>query len=523
MSASLKWMISALLAVVLASPAAHAQERPAFTQAELDQMLAPIALYPDSLLSQMLMAATYPLEIVQAARWTRSNPHLGGEDAVRAVESMDWDPSVKSLVAFPQVVQRMDEDLQWTQRLGEAFIAQEPQVMETIQGLRRRAAAVGNLDSGEQVRVISDGGDILIEPARPEVVYVPYYNPTVVYGAWWWPAYPPVYWAPWPGYVYSGYAPGFLWGSGIAIRLGFFFGHFDWSHRHVLVVPRYYRRPADVVVDRHVTVIHRGAPAPAVRWRHDARHRRGVPFRHVDLRGEHRHGRSLDRDARVEHRVPGAAPLVPPRFDDRPGGFRGERRARVNVDRGAPPPQPMTPSAPSDGRRSGEAARLPPAAARSAPQTPVQAVPPSAGVTPPMVRSDARPAGSAFRGSDEQTRYTVPTPVPVVPRKMERRGHEPPPAAMREEARSPQPRSSFDAPNPRGEARALGARFHDSERQYRRPPPAPAPVARAIERREAGRPMARPPASLGGAVPSAGNSHRRGEVRHRGERGAAFR
>ena len=110
-------------------------------QAELDQMLAPIALYPDALLSQVLMAATYPIEVVEAARWSRANPGLQGDDAVRAVQNEDWDPSVKSLVAFPQILQRMDEKLEWTRSLGDAFLAQEPQMMDQVQQLRQRAEA----------------------------------------------------------------------------------------------------------------------------------------------------------------------------------------------------------------------------------------------------------------------------------------------------------------------------------------------------------------------------------------------
>src|SRR5882762_6207511 len=152
------------------------QSRPAFTQQELDQMLAPIALYPDSLLSQIFMASTYPLEVVEAARWSRANPGLKGEEAVNAVEQKDWDASVKSLAAFPQVLAMMDQHLEWTARLGDVFIAQEPQVMETVQSLRQKAYAAGNLRSTEQVTVYEQGDAYAIEPARPEVVYVPYYD-----------------------------------------------------------------------------------------------------------------------------------------------------------------------------------------------------------------------------------------------------------------------------------------------------------------------------------------------------------
>ena len=247
MKTFLKSVVAGLLAVLLTAPAAFGQERRAFSPEELDQMLAPVALYPDALLSQVLMAATYPLEVVQAARWSRANPQLKGQDAARAVEPMDWDPSVKSLVAFPQILHRMDEQLDWTQRLGEAFLDQEPHVLDAIQGLRQRAERAGNLRSNEQMRVTRQDEHILIEPAQPQVVYVPYYNPAVVYGPWWWPAYPPVYWGAPPGYyAWPAYAPGFFWGTGIAISWGFFFGHADWHHRHVNVVHAYPHRPARI-------------------------------------------------------------------------------------------------------------------------------------------------------------------------------------------------------------------------------------------------------------------------------------
>src|SRR5260221_6349096 len=265
-----------LLVLLVSASVAFAQPPPAprnaaATQQELDQMLAPIALYPDSLLSQIFMASTYPLEVVEAARWSRANPALTGQQAVDAVGERDWDASVKSLAAFPQVLAMMDQHLEWTARLGDVFIAQEPQVMETVQSLRQKAYEAGNLRSTEQATVYQQGDAYAIEPARPEVVYVPYYDPRVAYGSWWWPAYPPVYWAPWPGYyVYPGFA--FGWGTGVVVRSGFFFGGCDWRRRHVTVV--------------NVTVVNRpgvvGRPAgtgqPVV-WQHRPGHPRGVPYR----------------------------------------------------------------------------------------------------------------------------------------------------------------------------------------------------------------------------------------------------
>lgn len=285
-----------LLLLLLCTPVAFAETmqdqpaQPAFSQQELDQMLAPIALYPDALLSQVLMAATYPLEIVQAARWSRANPGLKGDQAVKAAERNDWDPSVISLTAFPQILTMMDEKLDWTARLGDAFLAQQPQVMDTVQNLRQMAIEAGNLRSNDQIRVEPQGQTIVIVQAAPQIVYVPYYDPTVVYGPWWWDDYPPVFWNPWPGYYQRpGFATGFFWGSGISISGGFFFGTFDWPHRHVNIVNvhnYYYSNYANRHYgnrenhSRKVDSARNSRPdgAPHV-WQHDPGHRRGVAYR----------------------------------------------------------------------------------------------------------------------------------------------------------------------------------------------------------------------------------------------------
>lgn len=248
----------------------HPQAQHIYSQPELDQMLAPVALYPDPLLSQVLMAATYPLEVAEAARWSRANPGLQGDDAVRAAQDEDWDPSVQSLVAFPQILERMDENPDWTRRLGEAFLAQEPHVMDTVQQLRRRAQAAGNLQSDERIHVQQQDQAIEIQPISPQYVYVPYYDPLVVYGPWWWPAYQPIAWSPWPGYARPyrpGVSVGFWWGQPIGLSVGFFFGNFDWHRRHVRVVhptAYYYRLP--VAVNRAVVLTPH-------RWRHEPRRR----------------------------------------------------------------------------------------------------------------------------------------------------------------------------------------------------------------------------------------------------------
>ena len=157
--------------------------------------MAPIALYPDSLFAQVLMAATYPLDIVMADRWVKANPGIKDKALEDALQKQQWDPAVKSIVVFPQVLTMMSEKLDWTQKLGDAFLAQEKDVMATAQALRAKAASEGNLKDSKEQKVITEKVEsttiIKIEPTNPEVVYVPTYNPTVVYGAWPYPAYPP--------------------------------------------------------------------------------------------------------------------------------------------------------------------------------------------------------------------------------------------------------------------------------------------------------------------------------------------
>ena len=317
------------------------QSRPAFTQQELDQMLAPIALYPDSLLSQILMASTYPLEVVEAARWSKTNPNLKGDQAVQAVAQNTWDPSVKSLVAFPQILMMMDEKLNWMERLGDAFLSQQQEVMDTVQSLRQKASDAGNLKSNDQIRVEQQGQSIVVEPANPQVVYIPYYDPMVMYGPWWWPAYPPVYWAPWPGYFYGPrFGVGFAWGIGIGIGPGFFFGGFNWPYRHISVVNVnnfYY----------HTVNVNRGTI-----WAHDPVHRRGVPYRDVALRQQfsrmsaspesRREFRGHDSSSFVGHSAFGnhqeAHGGLPGRSND-PGGSRSDMRApsRLSLPNGGSP------------------------------------------------------------------------------------------------------------------------------------------------------------------------------------------
>lgn len=234
-------------AAVAGFPAASAQDSTGLSQAEFDQMLAPVALYPDVLLSQVLMASTWPLDVVEAARWSRERPGLEGEAAVEAAADQPWDDSVKALLAFPDLLQRMDEDLEWTRRLGEAFLQDEERVADTVQALRQRAQLAGYPAEETHVRVHREREIIYIEPAVPRVIHVPWYDTRVVYGGWRWPAYPPVYWAPfsWHG-INVVHAPRrFYWGIGIHVAPTFYFGAFDWHRRHVVIVDhrRHFGKP----------------------------------------------------------------------------------------------------------------------------------------------------------------------------------------------------------------------------------------------------------------------------------------
>ena len=189
---SLIWVLVSFLALPGAPLSAAESGGQGFKPEEIDALVAPIALYPDELLSQIFMASTYPLEVVQAGRWARQNQNLKGDALAQALEKQDWDPSVKSLVNFPEVLSKMSDKLDWTQKLGDAFLEQQKEVMDAVQRLRAKAQAAGNLQTTEQQKVIVEEKVIKIEPASPQVVYVPTYNPTVVYGAWPYPAYPPI-------------------------------------------------------------------------------------------------------------------------------------------------------------------------------------------------------------------------------------------------------------------------------------------------------------------------------------------
>src|SRR6266849_2787034 len=202
------------------SPASPAKP----SRKELQQLVAPIALYPDALVAQILAASTYPTEIVEADRWMQRHSDLKGDKLAKEVDKQDWDPSVKAMAQFPSVLENMDKNLSWTSSLGDAYANQPQDVTDAVQAMREQARKAGHLDNNEQEKVTTQGDTIIIEPADPDVVYVPAYDPWLVYGA--------------PIVAYPGWyaVPGIFWGGvGLSFGIGFgigYFGGFGWGWGH---------------------------------------------------------------------------------------------------------------------------------------------------------------------------------------------------------------------------------------------------------------------------------------------------
>ena len=258
-----------------APPPATAPAAPAaapISKEQLEQLLAPIALYPDSLLSQVLMAATYPADVADAAKWVKAHPDSKGDAAVKAVQDQSWDPSVQSLAAFPQVLDMMGGQPDWVQKVGDAFLASSKDVLDAVQRLRQKAQKAGNLKSSEQQKVIVEQEPttqqtiIKVEPAQPETVYVPAYNPTVVYGAWPYPSYPPYYYPPSP-YYYPGaaLATGIAFGIGVA-AVGSIWGGCNWGGGDVNINVNKYN---NINSNRQIS---------NTKFEHNSGNRRGVPY-----------------------------------------------------------------------------------------------------------------------------------------------------------------------------------------------------------------------------------------------------
>jgi len=322
----------ATLVALLAGAAAWADEpeSEAFSRERLHQLLAPIALYPDTVLTHVLIAATYPIEVVQADRWARQHTQLQGQQAVNAADQEDWDPSVRSLVAFPDLLSRMSEDLLWTQEVGEAFLADEEATLDAIQELRAMAWEEGTLKEMEHMEVVREKQYISIQPVRREVVYVPYYNPAVVYGRWHWTDYPPYYWS-----RPISYQGTFYWGYSAPVGDWFYSSGFHWPRRTVVISvnrPYYYH-------SHRQYGYHEGARF----WRHNPHHRRGAHYRHVEVRRQwatpaqqtipNRHYSTRDRQRELNQRLQQRQELI---NNPRQHNVRTEALRNTSGERSAP-------------------------------------------------------------------------------------------------------------------------------------------------------------------------------------------
>ncbi|HJV35889.1 DUF3300 domain-containing protein [Geomonas sp.] len=332
-------LLIALLCLFSLPVTTKAQEGGAqkLSKGELAQLLAPIALYPDELVSQILMASTYPLEVVQADRWAKSHKQSAGDVLAKQLEKEPWDPSVKSLVNFPEVLAKMSEKLDLTTKIGDAFLSQQKDVLDTIQELRQKAYEAGNLKSSKEQKVVVEKETIIIQPANPQVVYVPSYSTTVVYGAWPYPAYPPYYYYPPPPPAYPAYH--FAAGVAVGMAWGYAWGHCNWNSGHV-----------DYNVNQNINInnnINRnkyqgnrgqgGQGGQGGRWQHNPEHRKGVAY--SDRKTAQQYGQSPARSTEARRDARGY------------GGGAGARPS--TADRGALGSRPGAGQSPGAGARPG--------------------------------------------------------------------------------------------------------------------------------------------------------------------------
>jgi uncharacterized protein DUF3300 len=328
------------------SASALAQDAKPFSKEQLDQMTAQVALYPDSLLSQLLMATTYPDEFAQAYQWSKAHPDAKGDEAVKMVENEPWDPSVMSMVGFPEVLITLGDKTDWVKNMGDAFLAQPADVMDSVQRLRAQAQKAGNLKSNEQIKVSTEAAQppttvvqqsapppqvIVIEPAQPSVVYVPAYNPAVVYGVWPYPAYPPYYYPPPPGYWFSRtVAAGIAWGIGIGVTNALW-GGCNWGRGDVNInVNRYNNINTNNRID---------ANSNRTNWNHNPEHRqsayRGGEQTRQNLNGKYEsgnreqyRGKDASRDASRER----ANQTMQSRGIESPSGSARQREQAMSRD-----------------------------------------------------------------------------------------------------------------------------------------------------------------------------------------------
>jgi hypothetical protein len=333
---------SCVLAIALAALPVSAQQAPptlpppgqTLSANQLDDLVANIALYPDELLSQILVASTYPLEVVEAYQFQLKNTGLTGDALTQAVDQQNWDPSVQALVLFPDVLKQLNADVTWTTNLGNAFLAQQQDVMDAVQRMRQQAQQAGKLQSTPQEAVTTDSGDIDIEPTDPDVMYVPVYDPAWIWG-------PPL----WYPYAAWGYPPVGFYGSGVyfgfgpAINVGFYFGagwqgwrgwgwHPGWGNHVVLVNNTFVHQYGFNAV--HVINVHGSTP-----WVHDPEHRAGVPYPTAALRNDFR---GNVRQALAPRAIPEAAPRATPEPARNPAVEPNERFGNREVPQNRPEP-----------------------------------------------------------------------------------------------------------------------------------------------------------------------------------------
>ncbi|HMC75528.1 MAG TPA: DUF3300 domain-containing protein [Vicinamibacterales bacterium] len=292
---------------------------------ELDSLVAPVALYPDPLLAQVLAASTYPLEIVQLQQWLTKHPDLKGEALAAAVEKQNWDPAVQGLAALPDVVKRLGDDIGWTNALGNAFLAQQGDVMDAVQRMRKKASDTGNLKTTEQqkvtTQVVQTKEVIVIQQANPQVIYVPAYNPVVVYGPPIYP-YPPIYYPP-VGYYAAGVAIGF----GVGVAMGAFWGG-GWGYG-----PRWGYGSVHINVNnRYVNHYNRynGSNRYGGNWNHNPAHRGGTPY--ADRNTANRYGGTARGDSMASRQASarqntGASARTQPAAGGTRSGSAGANRA----------------------------------------------------------------------------------------------------------------------------------------------------------------------------------------------------
>ena len=335
---AMRGVVFIILAILVISFGTRAQgfagveQADRFSKEELTQMLSPIALYPDSLLAQILMASTYPLEIVEAERWLSKNKKLEGDALNEALQENDWDTSVKLLCHFPDVLFALSDKLEQTRKLGDTFLGQEDEVMATVQELRHRAYEQENLRTTNEQKIIVEREIIRIEPADPQVVYVPVYDPLYVYGPWWYSAHPPYYWHYPPGYVvrvrYISFRPSVYIGAG-----WFSWTWFDWPACRIYIV-------VDSASWYHKPLARRNFDYPY--WQHDPHHRRGVAYR------------DRETDKRFEQRPPRIATTSPETHSSSPreaveqSRFPVERREHSSPQQVRPKGERVQPTPPRD-------------------------------------------------------------------------------------------------------------------------------------------------------------------------------